>query len=99
MSIQQQTPDSQLAETLTRSMHDNWGLFLAEGVILCVLGFGAIVVPLLAGLATTIFLGWLFLLAGLAGLFFTFRTRSSPGFGWALLSAAAALFAGVLLLL
>lgn len=98
MSIQQPTPESRLAESLTQSMHDHWGLFLAEGIILCVLGFGAIVVPPIAGLAATIFLGWLFLVAGLVGVFFTFRARSAPGFGWSLLSAIAALFAGAFLL-
>jgi uncharacterized membrane protein HdeD (DUF308 family) len=87
-----------MIETLTRSMRDHWGLFLAEGLILCILGLGAIVVPPLAGLATTLFLGWLFLVAGLVGLYFTFRAKSAPGFGWALLSAIAALCAGALLL-
>jgi uncharacterized membrane protein HdeD (DUF308 family) len=98
MSIQQPTLKSELAETLTQSMHDHWGLFLAEGIILCVLGLGAIVVPPIAGLATTVFLGWLFLVVGLVGLFFTFRARSAPGFGWAIVSAAAAVIAGSLLL-
>jgi uncharacterized membrane protein HdeD (DUF308 family) len=98
MSLSQPTPSSQMIENLTRSMHDHWGLFLAEGLILCILGLGAVVVPPLAGLATTIFLGWLLLAAGLAGLYFTFRAKSAPGFGWSLLSAVAALGAGALLL-
>ena len=50
-----------LAETITKSFHDRLGVFLAEGILLCVLGLGAIVVPPIAGLATDIFLGWLFL--------------------------------------
>ena len=98
MSMQQQTQNSGPAETLIQSVHDRWGLFLAEGIILCVLGAGAIVVPPIAGLATTVFLGWLFLVAGLVGLFFTLRARSAPGFVWALLSAAAAVIAGAVLL-
>lgn len=98
MSMQRPTPKSELEETLTRSMHDHWGLFLAEGIILCVLGLAAIVVPPIAGLATTVFLGWLFLVAGLVGLFFSFQARSAPGFGWAVASAAAALVASALLL-
>ncbi len=98
MTLQQPTPDAEMMGTLTRSMRDHWGMFMAEGIMLCVLGLGAIIVPPLAGLATTIFLGWLFLVAGLGGLFFTLRARSAPGFGWALLSAVAALFAGAVLL-
>ncbi len=96
MSMQQQTHKSELP--LTQSMRDHWGLFLAEGITLCVLGLGAIIVPPIAGLATTVFLGWLFLIAGLVGLFFTFQAKSAPGFGWALLSAVASIVAGAILL-
>lgn len=84
--------------SLARRMHDHWGLFLAEGIILCLLGLAAILVPPLAGLAATIFLGWLFLIAGIVGLLATLRARSAPGFGWALLSALVALAAGGVLL-
>jgi uncharacterized membrane protein HdeD (DUF308 family) len=99
MSLQQPVLKSELSEPLTQSMHGHWKLFLAEGIILCVLGLGAIVVPLIAGLATTVFLGWLFLFAGFVGLLFTFRARSAPGFGWSILSGAAAVLVGGLLLL
>ena len=98
MSMQQPTLKSELAEGLTPSMREHRGLFLAEGIILCVLGLGAIVAPSIAGLATTVFLGWLFLVAGFVGLFFTFRARSAPGFGWSILSAAVAIITGALLL-
>ena len=33
-----------------QSMHDYWGLFLAEGIALSVLGLAAIIVPPIAGL-------------------------------------------------
>ena len=39
----------------------NWKLFLAEGIVLVLLGIGAIIVPPIAGLAVTLLLGWLFL--------------------------------------
>ncbi|MDE2302743.1 MAG: DUF308 domain-containing protein [Sphingomonadales bacterium] len=81
-----------------RALHQHWGFFLAEGGLLAVLGLAAVLLPLLAGLATTIFLGWLFLIAGIGGLVFTFRARGAPGFGWSLLSALAAMIAGGLLL-
>lgn len=84
--------------SLTHRMHDHWGLFLAEGIALCLLGLAAILVPPLAGLAATIFLGWLFLLAGVVGLLATLRARSAPGFAWSLLSAVVALVAGGVLL-
>ena len=79
-------------------MHEHWGLFLAEGVVLTMLGLAAIVVPPLAGLATTVFLGWLFIVAGAVGLLFTYRARGAPGFAWSLLSALLTLVAGAILL-
>jgi uncharacterized membrane protein HdeD (DUF308 family) len=88
---------SDISAALRRSIHDHWGLFLAEGIILVVLGLAAMAIPLFAGLATTIFLGWLFLIAGLVGLVATIRARQAPGFWWSLLSACAALFAGFVL--
>jgi uncharacterized membrane protein HdeD (DUF308 family) len=79
-------------------MHDHWGLFLAEGIALSIVGLAAIIVPLIAGLFTTIFLGWLFLIAGIVGLVATLRARQAPGFGWSLLSAFVAMIAGGVLL-
>ena len=90
--------NSNASAGLSPSMHDHWRLFLAEGAILCLLGLGAIVVPSVAGLLTTIFLGWLFLVLGFVGLLFTFRAKRAPGFGWSLLSAFVALVAGAVLL-
>lgn len=83
---------------LKKAMHDHWGLFLVEGIILTVLGIAAIVVPPLGGLFVTVFLGWLFLIAGIVGIIATVRARQAPGFGWSLLSAIAAIVAGAALL-
>ena len=93
------TPNPQeVRAALGRALHDHWGLFLAEGIILVILGLIAIVLPPLATLAATIVIGWLFVISGIAGLIMTFRARHAPGFWWALLSAVVALVAGVLLL-
>ncbi|MGD0635343.1 MAG: HdeD family acid-resistance protein [Beijerinckiaceae bacterium] len=94
----QSSLNSNASADLTRSMHEHWGLFLAEGIILTILGFGAIIVPAVAGLVTTLFLGWLFLVAGLVGLVFTWQAKKAPGFGWSLLSALVAIVAGAVLL-
>ena len=82
----------------SQSMRDYWGLFLAEGIALSILGLAAIIVPLIAGLFATVFLGWLFLIVGIVGLVVTLRTRQAPGFGWSLLSALVAVIAGGVLL-
>jgi uncharacterized membrane protein HdeD (DUF308 family) len=93
------TPDARdVAAALSKTLHEHWGLFLTEGIILLVLGVLAIVVPPLASLAVTVLIGWLFLISGVAGLVMTFMARRAPGFWWALLSAVIAILAGGALL-
>ena len=98
------SPDFQMAggddvpSALRRSIHDHWRMFAAEGVLLVVLGLASIAIPLFAGLATAILLGWVLLVAGIVGLISTFRTRGAPGLAWSLLSAVVAIVAGVILL-
>jgi uncharacterized membrane protein HdeD (DUF308 family) len=98
MSFVQPPRNRRLAAAVTRSVRDHWRLYLAEGIILILLGIGAIVVPPIAGLAATIVLGWLLVLAGILGLVSTFAGRQAPGFWWSLLSGIVALIAGGLLL-
>jgi uncharacterized membrane protein HdeD (DUF308 family) len=62
-----------------------------------VLGILAIVIPPLATIAFTLFLGWLFLISGIVGLVTTFWARP-PGFWWSLFSAVLAVAAGLVLL-
>jgi len=98
MSQTQSGGSSKETVILVRAMHDHWVMFLAEGIILTVLGLAAMIIPVLAGLAATVFLGWLFLIAGIVGLVFSVRTRRAPGFAWSLLSAAIAVIVGGVLL-
>jgi len=80
------------------SLQLHWRAFLIEGIVLFVLGLFAIVIPVVATIAVEIFIGWVLLLSGVVGLISTFRMRSTPGFGWSLLSAVIAIAAGVILL-
>jgi len=89
---------TKLQSQMSASVRAHWKAFLIEGIILAVLGLAAIVAPLVAGLAFTIFLGWMFLISGVAGLAMTFWARQMPGFWWSLLSALLALGAGIILL-
>jgi len=98
MSTNEPVSMESLTASFKKSVGEHWRLFLAEGVVLILLGLAAIVVPPLAGLATTIFLGWLFLIGGAVGLVSTFGARSAPGFGWSLFSAIVAVAAGIVLL-
>jgi uncharacterized membrane protein HdeD (DUF308 family) len=89
---------SNVAAAIRKSIHDHWGVFLAEGIIFVILGLLAILVPQLATLAVTILLGWLFVASGIMGLVATYWARGAPGFWWALLSALLAIAVGVILL-
>jgi uncharacterized membrane protein HdeD (DUF308 family) len=92
------TNPSELQSAFSQAIRAHWKLFLIEGIILVILGLIAIVVPPLATIAATIFIGWLFLISGVAGLITTFGARQAPGFWWSLLSAVLGIAAGVVLL-
>jgi uncharacterized membrane protein HdeD (DUF308 family) len=87
-----------LQSKMSAAVREHWKAFLFEGILLAILGLAAIIVPPLAGLAVTIFLGWMFLISGIAGLFVTFWARQMPGFWWSLISAALGIFVGLVLL-
>jgi uncharacterized membrane protein HdeD (DUF308 family) len=93
-------PDNlnKLQSKMYAAMREHWKAFLFEGILLAILGLAAMIVPPLASLAVTIFLGWMFLVSGVAGLVITFWARALPGFWWSLISAALAVLAGGILL-
>ena len=104
MTLPQENPQDlrpdigKLQSEMNAAVKAHWKAFLLEGIVLALLGLAAMIVPPLASLAITIFLGWMFLISGIAGLFVTFWARQMPGFWWSLLSAALAILAGGILL-
>ena len=92
-------PDvAKFQRAVANTLHKHWVLFLVEGVVLLVLGATAVVLPLLATLALTIIIGWLFLVSGVVGLVTTFWMRQAPGFWWSLISAVLGVAVGFVLL-
>ena len=89
---------SRLQSAMSEAVKAHWKAFLVEGILLAVLGIAALILPPLASLAITIFLGWMFLISGIGGLIVTYWARAMPGFWWSLISAALAILAGMLLL-
>src|SRR6476646_4063324 len=87
-----------LQAKMSAAVKAHWKAFLFEGILLVILGLAAMIVPPLASLAVTIFLGWMFLISGIGGLIATFWARQMPGFWWSLISAALAVLAGIVLL-
>jgi uncharacterized membrane protein HdeD (DUF308 family) len=88
---------NRLPDTITRSVHDYWMVFLFEGVVLVALGLLAIAIPSIASSAATLFIGWLFIVSGVIGLGTTFWARHIPGFWWSLVSALLGILVGAVL--
>ena len=82
----------------TRSIRDYWEVFVGEGGALVALGLLAIIIPSIGGGSVTLFLGWLFLISGVIGLWTTYWARRLPGFWWSLVSALLAIIVGVVLI-
>jgi uncharacterized membrane protein HdeD (DUF308 family) len=92
-------PDfANLQGRMSATVREHWKAFLIEGILLVILGLAAMILPPLASLAVTIFLGWMFLISGIAGLALSFWARAMPGFWWSLFSAVLAIAAGLVLL-
>jgi uncharacterized membrane protein HdeD (DUF308 family) len=89
---------SELQGEVTTAIRGHWKFFLAEGIILIILGLAAILEPLVATLTLSIFIGWLLIISGIVGLFSTLRMHPAPGFWWSLISAILAIVVGVLLI-
>src|SRR5437868_9881734 len=92
------TQDSGTRLNMGEIMRQHWKALLIEGILLVILGLLAIARPLVASIAITLFLGWMFMISGVAGLILTFWARQMPGFWWSILSALFSLSAGILLI-
>jgi uncharacterized membrane protein HdeD (DUF308 family) len=74
-------------------------VLIVEGVVLALLGLGALLLPALGGLAAAIFIGWILIASGIMGLVSAFTTRPHVHFWWSLFSGMIAVAAGIVALL
>jgi uncharacterized membrane protein HdeD (DUF308 family) len=77
-----------------QTVADNWGWFLALGIVLVVAGIAAIMFPLVSTIAAKIALGWIFLAAGVVMIIHAFSIQKWGGFLMELLLGVLYLFAG-----
>src|SRR5271157_5744443 len=84
--------------SIKSSLGTHWRLLLFEGVILIILGVLAIAAPAIATLAVDLYIGWLFLFAGLVGVFAVFKMRDIPSFLLSLIQAVLSIVIGALLI-
>ena len=83
---------------MAATIHRHWKLVLAQGIVMIVLGFLAVVEPNVATLAVSIFVGWLFFIGGIFRTLWVWRSRAMPGFAWSLLTALLAIVFGLILI-
>jgi len=88
----------ELPRAIKGYLEAHWRLFLFEGIVLIILGILAIAAPVIATLAVDIYIGWLFLLAGIAGLYAVFSMPNIASFLLSLIPAALSLVIGGLLI-
>jgi uncharacterized membrane protein HdeD (DUF308 family) len=75
------------------------GWSIALSVLMILSGILAIVIPPVAGLAVTIFVGWLLVFSGATHLVFAWQTRETGGLLWELLLGVLYVGVGIYLLL
>jgi uncharacterized membrane protein HdeD (DUF308 family) len=93
------TDISGLQRQLALTIHAHWKLFLIQGIVLMVLGVLAVAEPNVATLAVTLFVGWLFFIAGIFRAASAWHSRQMPGFAWSMLTAILSVALGLILIL
>jgi uncharacterized membrane protein HdeD (DUF308 family) len=98
MAIDDPVPASPDAGGLRNYLHEHWKWYAFQGALFAIVGFLALLAPVIATIATTLVFGWLFLLGGLIGLVTAFRGSKAPGFWSNLLFAILSAVFGALIL-
>jgi uncharacterized membrane protein HdeD (DUF308 family) len=97
MASSQATPGD-IRRSIRETVRIHSGLFLAQGVIMTLLGVAAVIWPEISSLAVELYVGWLLLLSGAVALGLIFFVPTAGAFVWSLLTGALAMFAGVILI-
>ncbi len=77
-----------------RYVAENWGWFLALGIVLIAAGIAAIAFPLVSSIAAKIFLGWIFMITGVVLIVHAFSASRWAGVAWSLIVGLLYLVAG-----
>jgi uncharacterized membrane protein HdeD (DUF308 family) len=75
-----QTDIESAIEAARAQIRQNWGWFLALGIVFALAGLAAIAFPLLSTIATKIVLGWIFLAGGVLMVLHAFSASGWRGF-------------------
>ena len=92
------TTDPSIDGEFQKEIKKATGWSVALGILMVLLGIGAIAVPLAASAAVAFWIAWLLIGCGVLELIYTFQTRDEGGTLWKLLLGVAYLLAGGYLL-
>jgi uncharacterized membrane protein HdeD (DUF308 family) len=87
---------SPLRDPLPKPRSHGWSIFL--GILLVIAGILAIAVPIFAGIAASIFFGWLILIGGVAHLIYAWSERTAGHVVWEVLIGLAYIAAALYML-
>jgi uncharacterized membrane protein HdeD (DUF308 family) len=86
---------TQSSTTHASGFSSGWSLTL--GILLLLAGLAALLFPVLAAVAATLYVGWFALIAGVIAIVVAIKTHAAPSFGWRLGVGVVYLALGLLL--
>lgn len=84
-------------ESIAARVRENWGWFVALGVILVLGGLVIIAAPLAASIAVTLFIAAVLVIGGAIQIYQSFKVQGWAGFLWSLITGAIALAGGIII--
>lgn len=85
-------------ETIVGTDGPAGGWSITGGILMVICGFLAIAIPFVSSIGIVLLVGWLILFAGMAHLYFAFRTRGIGGILWQVLLGLVYSVAGIYLI-
>ena len=86
MSQAPDTPAHDPGARLLAAVRQHWKLLMAQALLMIALGALAIAIPNLATLAVDFYIGWFFLISGVAALVMAFSIQQSRTFVWTVIT-------------
>jgi len=87
------------ATSLSTTVRKSLGWSVAISIFMILAGLLAITIPPIAGIAITVFVGWLLVVSGIFHLVYAWHIRSKGSLAWELIVGLVYLLAGIFLLL
>ncbi len=91
--------EQEMVTAVRRNLHDHWQLFVAQGVVMVILGALAVIWPVPASVGVAAFIGWLLFIAGVFRTVALIRSPHVPGYWSTLLLSVLTAILGLVIAL